>query len=66
MHKCMPHNRVDLYSKTKKYMLFYRIMNITQKALTLLKLVEEDLIEFSSSSGLNMSGVQAVMQKYYE
>lgn len=66
VHKCMRQNRDDMYSETSMHNLFHRIKNITEKAHTLLQSIEADLIDFSSSNGLDMSGVRAVMQKYYE
>jgi hypothetical protein len=66
VHKCMHQNRDDMNSETSKQKLLYKIKNITEKAQTLLQCIEEELIDFSSLNGLDMSGVLAVMQKHYE
>lgn len=66
VHKCMPQNREDVYFETSKNRLFHKIKSITEQAQILLQFIEADLIDFSSSNGLDMSGIKAVMQKYYE
>jgi hypothetical protein len=66
VHKCMPQNRNDMYSETSKNRLFHKIKNITEQAQALLQRIEEELINFSSSNDLDMSGVRAAIQKYYE
>lgn len=55
-----------MYSVTSKHAFFHKIKNITEKAYGLLQSVETDLIDFSSSNDLDMSGVKTAIQKYYE
>lgn len=63
VHKCIIQNRNDMLSETSKHKLFQKICDITNKTETVIQIIEADLIAFSSSNGLDMTGVQAAIQK---
>jgi len=54
----------DIYAPTGKNMLFQRIISIVHEAHRLQREMEDDLIEFSESIGLDMSRVRADIKQW--
>lgn len=53
----------DIYAPAGKHMLFQRFGSIMQEAHRLQRAIEDDLIEFSESIGLDMSHVRAAIKQ---
>ena len=65
IHKSIAHNRDEWDLSINREELMCRIKAITIQAQKLLRLIEEDLIEFSEVNGINMSRVKAEINKHY-
>ena len=55
----------DIYAPTGKDALFQRIKNIAMEAHRIQRAIEDDLIVFSESNGMDMSRVRAAIQGWY-
>jgi hypothetical protein len=61
IHKSIQNENEALFASTKN-----RIQSISQQAQMLLESVNADLMQYSSSVGLDMSGVQAAIQRHHD
>lgn len=61
VHKCID----DIYAAGDMRGLFQRLKAVTTKAHMLQRAIEEDLIKFSESLGLDMSNVRASIKQFY-
>ena len=65
IHNFVCNNLDDMHTTSKRAQLLRRIKNISNKAKTLQRDIENDLIEFSESVGVDMSRVRTVMKQFY-
>lgn len=65
VHKCVQIKEFERFESNKTE-LFQRIAAISKKAQILQRSLEEDMVEYCTSKGKDMSGVRAAIQKYYE
>lgn len=65
IHKSTSHSRDDWDLDIGRENLIRRIRDITKKAQRIIQLIEEDLIEYSESNGVDMSRVKAEIRKNY-
>lgn len=56
----------DIYAPTGRNALFQRIKNIAMEAHRIQREIEDDLIVFSESNGMDMSRVRAAIQRYHQ
>jgi hypothetical protein len=61
IHKSLQNENEALSESNKR-----KIKSTCEKARALLESVETDLMQYSSSVGVDMSGVRAIIQKHYE
>nr|WP_321485606.1 hypothetical protein [uncultured Draconibacterium sp.] len=64
VHKSIAHNRDEWDMNVSRDKLFDRIKAVTNQALRLQTLIEDDLIIFSETNGVDMSRVQAEIMKH--
>jgi uncharacterized protein YdhG (YjbR/CyaY superfamily) len=62
VHKSMPEGHNDLSTKNKREELFYRIKSISNKAESIQRQIEYDMIDFCSSKGKNMPEILAALK----
>lgn len=55
----------DIYAPTGRDALFQRIKNIAMEAHRIQRAIEDDLIAFSESNGMDMSHVRAAIRGWY-
>jgi len=65
IHSFVSNNMDDMHTTPNRVQLFLRIKDISSKARELQQAIENDLIEFSESVGVDMSRVRAVMEQLY-
>lgn len=65
VHKCIPYHLDEIFVASRKDALFQRIKCISNKAKHLQRIIEDDLIEYSESIGLDMSNVREAIKKHY-
>lgn len=65
IHKSIAQSRYEWDMNISREKLMNRIKAITIKSLELQQLIEEDLIEFTESKGVDMSQVRHKMNEYY-
>lgn len=59
VHKCIIYNLDDMFIPSSKEKLFQRIKMVSNEAKRLQYAIEDDLIEYSESIGMDMSMVRA-------
>ena len=64
VHKSIAHNRDEWDMNVSRDKLFDRIKAVTNQALRLQTLIEDDLIIFSENNGVDMSRVRAEIMKH--
>ena len=64
IHNFVNNNRDDMLTYSKRIRLLHRIKNISCTAKELQQIIENDLIEFSESVGVDMSRTRAAIEQY--
>lgn len=62
VHKSMPESQNDLNTENKKEELFHKIKSISNKAESIQREIEYDMIDFCSSKGKNMSKILVLLK----
>lgn len=65
VHRSIAHNRDDLAVLSKRNSLIKRVKLITDKAMAIIRLLEEDLMDYCSSNGADMSKVREAIKLHY-
>ena len=65
VHKSVAQDRNEWDLNVSRDQLFRRIKTITTQAQELLHLIEEDLMEFSETNGVDMSKVRSEIKRHY-
>lgn len=65
VHKSIAHNRDDLAMSSKRNELIQRVKHITNRAMTIIHLLEEDLMDYCNSKGADMSKVREAIRLQY-
>lgn len=65
VHKSIAHNRDDLAVLSKRNNLIQRVKQITNRATAIIHLLEEDLMNYCSSKGADMSKVREAIRLHY-
>jgi hypothetical protein len=65
VHKSIAHNRDDLTVVSKRNSLIQRVKQITDRAMAIIHLLEEDLMNYCTSKGADMSKVRESIKLHY-